>query len=66
MLVDAAWAAALAPGPLGDLDLWVYCEGCHVGLLKAGKPANSAFIEAFNGRFRAAGLNTTLADAREK
>jgi putative transposase len=35
-----------------------------------GKPTDNAFIEAFNGRFRAECLNAhwfmTLADAREK
>ncbi len=45
-------------------------EGCHAGLLTAGQTATNAFIEAFNGRFRAERLNThwfmTLADAREK
>ena len=37
---------------------------------RPGKPTDNAFIEAFNGRFRAECLNQhwflTLADAREK
>ena len=37
---------------------------------RPGKPTDNAYIEAFNGRFRAECLNThwflTLADAREK
>ena len=37
---------------------------------RPGKPTDNAFIEAFNGRFRAECLNAhwflTLADAREK
>ena len=42
----------------------------HPGLLRPGKPTDNAFIEAFNGRFRAECLNAhwflSLADTAEK
>ena len=54
-----------------DPDLWAYAHGVTLDFSRpAGKPTDNAFIEAFNGRFRAECLNThwflTLADAREK
>lgn len=53
-----------------DLDLWAYAHGVVLDFSRPGKPTDNAFIEAFNGRFRAECLNThwflTLADAREK
>jgi len=53
-----------------DLDLWAYTKGVMLDFSRPGKPPDNAFIEAFNGRFRAECLNThwflTLADAREK
>ncbi|WP_183759230.1 IS3 family transposase [Rhizobium sp. BK181] len=53
-----------------DLDLWAYAKGVTLDFSRPGKPTDSAFIEAFNGRFRAECLNQhwflTLADAREK
>jgi putative transposase len=53
-----------------DLDLWAYARGVTLDFSRPGKPTDNAFIEAFNGRFRAECLNThwflTLADAREK
>lgn len=53
-----------------DLDLWAYKHGVVMDFSRPGKPTDNAFIEAFNGRFRAECLNThwflTLADAREK
>ena len=53
-----------------DLDLWAYVKGVTLDFSRPGKPTDNAFIEAFNGRFRAECLNThwfmTLADAREK
>lgn len=53
-----------------DLDLWAYKHGVVLDFSRPGKPTDNAFIEAFNGRFRAECLNThwflTLADAREK
>ena len=49
-------------------------RGCTNGMTldfsRPGKPADNAYIEAFNGRYRAECLNThwflTLADARER
>jgi putative transposase len=53
-----------------DLDLWAYTKGVELDFSRPGKPTDNAFIEAFNGRFRAECLNQhwflTLADAREK
>ncbi len=52
-----------------DLDLWAYQRGVMLDFSRPGKPTDNAFIEAFNGRFRAECLNThwflNLADARE-
>jgi putative transposase len=53
-----------------DLDLWAYARGLTLDFSHPGKPTDNAYIEAFNGRFRAECLNThwflKLADAREK
>ena len=53
-----------------DLDLWAYANNVTLDFSRLGKPTDNAFIEAFNGRFRAECLNAhwflTLADAREK
>ena len=53
-----------------DLDLWPYAKGVTLDFSRPGKPTDNAFIEAFNGRFRAECPNAhwflTLADAREK
>lgn len=53
-----------------DLDLWAYTNGVTLDFSRPGEPTDNAYIEAFNGRFRAECLNThwflTLADAREK
>jgi len=53
-----------------DLDLWAYANDVTLDFSRPGKPTDNAFIEAFNGRFRAECLNAnwflTLADAREK
>lgn len=53
-----------------DLDLWAYRNNVTLDFSRPGKPTDNAFIEAFNGRFRAECLNThwflSLADAREK
>jgi putative transposase len=52
-----------------DLDLWAYTRGVTLDFSRPGKPTDNAYIEAFNGRFRAERLNThwflTLADARK-
>lgn len=53
-----------------DLDLWAYTRGVALDFLRPGKPTDNAFIEAFNGRFRAEFLNAhwfmSLEDARQK
>jgi putative transposase len=53
-----------------DLDLWANQRGVTLDFSRPGKPTENAFIEAFNGRFRAECLNAhwflSLADAREK
>ena len=53
-----------------DLDLWAYGKGVTLDFSRPGKPTDNAYIEAFNGRFRAECLNAqwflTLADAAEK
>lgn len=53
-----------------DIDLWAYQRGVVLDFSRPGKPTDNAFIEAFNGRFRAERLNQhwflTLADAVEK
>jgi putative transposase len=53
-----------------DLDQWAYQRGVTLDFSRPGKPTDNAFIEAFNGRFRAECLNAhwflSLADARKK
>lgn len=53
-----------------DLDLWVYQRGVILDFSRPGKPTGNAFIESFNGKLRAACLNThwlmSLDDARMK
>ncbi len=50
--------------------LLAYRHGVTLDFSRPGKPTDNAFIEAFNGRFRAEWLNAhwflSLADAREK
>jgi len=41
-----------------DLDLWAYVNGVTLDFSRPGKPPDNAYIEAFNGRFRAECLNT--------
>ncbi|MGY2932218.1 transposase InsO family protein [Bradyrhizobium sp. GM6.1] len=36
-----------------DLDLWAYQRGVTLDFSRPDKPTDNAFIEAFNGRFRA-------------
>ena len=51
-----------------DLDLWAYQRGVMLDFSRPGKPTDNAFIESFNGRFRAECLNArwfmSLDDAR--
>ena len=53
-----------------DLDLWAYQKGVILDFSRPGKPTDNAFIESFNGKFRAECLNThwfmSLDDARTK
>lgn len=53
-----------------DLDLWAYSHGVTLDFSRLGKPTDTAFGEAFNGRLRAECLNAhwflSLADAAEK
>jgi putative transposase len=53
-----------------DLDLWAYQNDVTLDFSRPGKPTDNAFIESFNGKFRAECLNAhwflTLEDAREK
>lgn len=52
------------------MDLLAYQRGVALDFSRPGKPTDNAFIEAFNGQFRAECLNThwflTLADTAEK
>lgn len=53
-----------------DLDLWAYQKDVVLDFSRPGKPTDNAFIESFNGKFRAECLNThgfmSLDDARPK
>jgi putative transposase len=53
-----------------NLDLWAYAKGVTLDFSRPGKPTDNAFIESFNGKFRAECLNAhwflSLADAKEK
>lgn len=53
-----------------DLDLWAYQKGVVLDFSRPGKPTDNAFIESFNGKFRAECLNIhwfmNLDDARSK
>lgn len=40
-----------------ELDLWAYVKGVTLDLSRPGKPTDNAFIESFNGKFRAECLN---------
>jgi len=51
------------------LDAWAYRGGVKLHFIRPGKPAENAYVESFNGKFRDDGLNehwfTSLADARD-
>ncbi len=53
-----------------DLDLWAYQKDVELDFSRPGKPTDNAYIESFNGKFRAECLNThwfmSLDDARSK
>ncbi|MFN5707804.1 MAG: integrase core domain-containing protein, partial [Planctomycetota bacterium] len=40
-----------------SLDLWAYWNGVKLDFSRPGKPTDNAFIESFNGKFRAECLN---------
>jgi putative transposase len=52
-----------------DLDLWAYKRSVILDFSRPGKPTDNAFIESFNGKFRAECLNAhcfmSLDDARQ-
>ena len=52
------------------LDLWAWLNGVTLDFSRPGKPTDNAFIESFNGSFRAECLNAawflSLADAQAK
>lgn len=52
------------------LDLWAYMNGVSLDFSKPGKPTDNAFVESFNGKFRAECLNTawflSLVEAQTK
>ncbi len=43
-------------GPL--MDLWAYRNGVKIDFSRPGKPTDNAFVESFNGAFRAECLDT--------
>ena len=51
------------------LDAWAYGNGVELHFIQPGKPAQNAFVESFNGKFRDECLNEhwflTLDEARE-
>ena len=49
-----------------DLDLWAYQKGVLLDFSRPGKPTDNAFIESFNGKFRAECLNAHLGTAVQK
>ena len=50
------------------IDLWAYQNGVKIEFSRPGKPTDNAFVESFNGTFRAECLNVhwfgTLAKAK--
>src|SRR5712675_1687539 len=50
------------------MDLWAYQNGMKIDFSRPGKPTDNAFVESFNGTFRAECLNAhwfaTLAEAK--
>ena len=53
-----------------SMDLWAYLNKVKLDFSRPGKPTDNAFIESFNGKFRAECLNEnwflSLTDARDK
>src|SRR5260370_30776312 len=48
-----------------DLDLWAYRRGVTLDFSRPGKPTDNAFIESFNGKFRAECLNALQRDRQQ-
>lgn len=46
-----------------ELDLWTYMKGVTLDFSRPGKPTDNAFIESFNGKFRAECLTRTGSSA---
>ena len=40
------------------MDLWTYRNGAKIDFSRSGKPTDNAFVESFNGTFRAVCLDT--------
>ena len=53
-----------------ELDLWAYQKEVILDFSRPGKPTDNAFIDSFNGKFKAKCLNThwfmSLDDAHQK
>jgi putative transposase len=51
------------------MDLWAYQHGVRIAFSRPGKPTDNAFVESFNGTFRAECLDahwfTTLTETRQ-
>ena len=51
------------------MDLWAYQNGVRIAFSRPGKPTDNAFVESFNGTFRAECLDahwfTTLTETRQ-
>ncbi|QNI33054.1 transposase [Alloacidobacterium dinghuense] len=51
------------------MDLWAYSNGAKIDFSRPGKPTDNAFVESFNGTFRAecpaAHWFQNLADAKQ-
>ena len=48
-----------------ELDLWAWVNGVTLDFSRPGKPTDNAFIESFNGSFRAECLNASWLLSRE-
>lgn len=74
MLFDAYHSSKKAPSSPGpscrQLDLWAHMKGVVLDFSRPGKPTDNAFIESFDGKFRAECLNAnwfmSLDEARSK
>ena len=64
------WKKRIRNSSVWSMDLWAYLNEVKLDFSRPGKPTDNAFIESFNGKFRAECLNEngflSLADARDK